>query len=651
MPMPDVLWTPSADDLGTAEVTRFRRWVEREVDRQLPDYHALWRWSVEDVSAFWELVWRYFGFTSVTPYDRVLDGAMPAARWFHGATLNYAEQVFRHETASRPALIVCGENEPPYEISWAQLRRQVAGLAATFRALGVRPGDRVAGYVTNRPEAVVALLASAAVGAIWSSCSPDFGIQAAIARFGQLRPKLLVAVGSYSFAGKGFDRASEVKALAGALESLDATIAIDGRAEGIPWREAVADDAELTFEATPFDHPLWVLFSSGTTGAPKGIVHGHGGIVLEHTKSLALGHGLSSGDRLYFLSSTSWMVWNYLVGAPLVGATPVLYDGSPTIPDVIGSWRVAAATGATVAGMGAAYITACEKRDSSPASEVDLSALRVVVSTGSPLPARGWRWLAERLPGVRIDSSSGGTDVCSAFVCGSPALPVHLGEIPARALGVKAEAWNAAGQPVVNEVGELVVTEPMPSMPVRFWDDDDGSRYRESYFATFPGVWRHGDWIRISSRGTVVIEGRSDSTLNKAGVRMGSADIYSAVESLEGVADSLVVGVELPDGGYYMPLFVVRADGAELDGDLEAEIVDAIRTTLSPRHVPDELVQAPAIPRTKTGKKLEVPIKRLLQGLSLCEVVDLETVDDATAMHWFADFAARRRFAVQPVKS
>ena len=646
----DIVWTPTAADLEAAEVTRFRHWIESSANVRLPDFGALWQWSVDDVGRFWEAVWRYFEISSATPYREVLSGSMPGARWFEGATVNYAEQVFRKATDSRPAIVECHEGEDPTEVSWAELRRQVAGLAATLRELGVGSGDRVAGYVTNRAEAAVSLLAAASVGAIWTSCSPDFGVQSALARFGQVQPKVLVAVGRYRYGGKFRDRLGEVAELAQSLESLRATILIAGAPEAIEqpqgptlsWSEATKPDVELRFEPTPFEHPLWILFSSGTTGLPKGIVQSHGGIVLEHNKALALGIGLRAGDRFFFYSSTNWMVWNFLVGGLLVGATPVLYDGSPTYPDVTGSWRVAAASGAAVVGVGAAYITACDKADADPAAELDLSALRVVVSTGSPLPSAGWSWLGARLPDARVDCSSGGTDVCSSFVCGSPVLPVYSGEISGRALGVRVEAWNPAGQPVIDEVGELVITEPMPSMPTGFWNDPEETRYRDAYFSTFPGVWRHGDWIRIFARGTVLIEGRSDSTLNRGGVRMGSAEIYAAVESLPAVADSLVVGVELPEGAYYMALFVVPAAARKLDEDLRGEITDAVRTGLSPRHVPDDIIQAPAIPRTFTGKKLEVPIKRLLQGRTLEEVVDLKTVDDPAAMSWFAAFAGER---------
>jgi acetoacetyl-CoA synthetase len=655
-PGTDILWTPSAADVEAAEVTRFSRWIEASYDEVVPDFGALWRWSVADVARFWEAVWRYFEISSPSPYGAVLSGVMPVARWFEGATLNYAEHVFRHETDAHPALVQCREDAAQSEVSWASLHRQVAGMAATLRELGVGSGDRIAGYVSNRSEAVVALLAAASVGAVWTSCSPDFGVQSAVARFGQVQAKVLVAVGRYRFGGKPRDRLSEVAELVGALGGLEATILIDGDSERLErspgrvmsWVEAVEPDIELRFAATPFAHPLWILFSSGTTGLPKGIVHSHGGIVLEHTKALALGAGVGAGERFFFYSSTNWMVWNYLVGALLVGATPVLYDGSPNYPDVLGSWRIAAASRAKVAGMGAAYITACEKADADPGAELDLSALRAVVSTGSPLPSAGWHWLHARLPAVRVDCSSGGTDVCSSFVCGSPIVPVYEGEISARALGVKVEAWNPSGDPVIDEVGELVVTEPMPSMPTGFWNDADGCRYRDAYFSTFPGVWRHGDWVRISSQGTVVIEGRSDSTLNRGGVRMGSAEIYATVESVPAIADSLVVGVELPEGAYYMGLFVVPTIGRELDEALRAEVIDAIRSGLSPRHVPDEIIQAPAIPRTITGKKLEVPIKRLLQGQALDEVIDLKVVDDAAAVGWFASFAERWRSPVVP---
>lgn len=649
-PPPHVLWKPDPAAVENEAVTDLSRYLERVHGVPLADYDALWRWSTQHVGAFWKSVWDYFQLTTPTPFDDVVTGTMPAVRWFEGASLNYAEQVFLRLTDDHPALIAYAEDAPRRVISRADLARDVAALAATLRRAGVRPGDRVAAYLPNRPEAVIGLLATAAVGAVWAICGPDFGVDSARARLGQIRPKVLLAVERYRFGGSSHERASQVRDLATSLPTLDTVVMASDRVpdelasiepEVLTWQQAIAQDAALDFAPVPFEQPLWVLFSSGTTGVPKGIMHSHGGIVLEHLKSLTFAVGLRPADRFYFYSSTSWMVWNYLIGALLVDATPVLYDGSPTYPDRLGSWRIVADSAARVAGFGAAYLAACAQHGE-PLDGFDLRRLDTVIATGSPLPSHAWRWLTDQLDHVRIDSSSGGTDICSAYAGGSPVVPIRWGELSARALGVKAEAWDRDGLPVVDEFGELVITEPMPSMPVAFWDDDEAmTRYRESYFSEYPGVWRHGDWIRVTPDGGMVIEGRSDSTLNRGGVRMGSADIYAAVEPLASVADCLVLGVELPEGRYYMPLFVVTVDGVEVDDDLRAEIAAAIRSGLSKRHLPDEILAAPAIPRTLTGKKIEVPIKRLFQGTALEDVIDLEAVDDPDAVRWFASQAVR----------
>jgi acetoacetyl-CoA synthetase len=652
----ELLWTPSPADVEAAGATHFMRWLRERRGVELDGPDALWRWSTERLEDFWAAIWEYFDVLSDTPYTRVLDRrVMPGARWFEGATLNYAEHAMRHRTDERPAIIALAEDESPREISWAELERDVAALAATLRDAGVQKGDRVCGYMANIPETVVGMLATVSIGAVWSVCAPDFGLAGAIDRFAQLEPKVLLAVDGYRFGGKHYSRGAELAEVRQSLPTVELTIRVgrapsgatasvaEGRGRCITWQEAVARPAELTFERLPSDHPLWVLFSSGTTGLPKGIVHSHGGIVVEQLKAGALGLDLRPQDRFYFFSSTSWMVWNFLVGTLLRGCTIVLYDGSPGYPDLLANWRVAAATRATVFGTGAAYLSGCEKAGAEPARELDLSALRVVISTGSVLPRSTWKWFYSVLPAhVRLDSSSGGTDVCTGFIGGNALKPVTLGEITGPYLGVRAEAWDAHGNPVVDEVGELVITEPMPSMPVYFWNDPDGQRYHESYFDMYPGVWRHGDWVRVTSRGTWVIEGRSDSTLNKAGVRMGSADIYAVVEPLPGVTDSLVLGVEGKDAAYYMPLFVVCAEGRDLDDGLREEIVAAIRKALSPRHVPDEIIAVPGVPRTRTGKKLEVPIKRILAGVPLEQAVNLGSVDDPELVRWYADLTAAR---------
>ena len=646
------LWAPTPEGVVASNLSHYLHWLEKRTGRAFDDdYDAFWRWSVDDLAGFWASIWDYYGVRAETPYTAVLeDDSMPGARWFTGAQLNYAKHVLSRATPGRPALIALGENGPPAPMDWGTLRGQVGALAAELRALGVTAGDRVAAYAGNLPETVVALLAVTSLGAVWTACSPDFGTASVLHRFAQVEPTVLIAVDGYRFGGREHDRRDVVAELRRELPSVRATILIRSLHPGDApppeldarcFDELVRPAREPEFEAVPFDHPLWILYSSGTTGAPKGIVHGHGGILVEHLKSLGLGMDIRAGDRYFFYSSTSWMAWNYLVGGLLHGATIVLYDGSPAHPDQFGSWRVAAATRATTFGTGAAYVTACEKAGLRPADELDLRALRTVIPTGSPLPPRGWAWLADTLPpGVRIDPIAGGTDVCTAFVGGSPLLPVTAGRIPCRWPGVALDVLDVGGRPVRGEVGEMVVRRPMPSMPVRLFNDENGRRYRETYFDLFPGIWRQGDWAVLHDGGSLAILGRSDSTLNRGGVRLGSAEIYAVVEQHPEVADSLVVGVELPDGDYYMPLFIVPANGDTVDDRLCDALRKAIREQLSPRHVPDEIVVAPAVPRTLTGKKLEVPIKRILQGVPVERAVAFGAVERSDVLSWYAGRAA-----------
>jgi acetoacetyl-CoA synthetase len=649
---PEVLWTPSPEDVESAQLTLFMRWLDDKRGMAFGgDPNALWRWSVTELEEFWAAIWDYFDVASQTPYERVLDRrVMPGAKWFEGARVNWAEHILRSATTEAPALIVVDEDAQVTEVAWADLRRQVASVASVLRDAGVGSGDRVVGYLPNSPEALVALLATASLGAVWAVCSPDFGLSGIVDRFAQLEPKLLVAVDGYHYGGRLHDRRDELAQLRVALPTLEQAIVLrrfpDGELDPgcLDWTVAVEREAELTFEPVPYDHPLWVLFSSGTTGVPKGIVHSHVGIILEQLKSTALNLNLGRGDRYYIFCSTSWMVFNALVGTMMCGVVPILYEGSPTYPDIRANWRVAAAGKATLLGGGSAYYVACQNAGVRPADEFDLTNLKTVLATGSVLPATTWRWFYDVLdPRVRLDSGSGGTDVCTGFMGGNALLPVLLGELTAPNLGVRAESWDDAGRPIIDRVGELVITEPMPSMPLFMWNDPDGKRLHDAYFEMYPGVWRHGDWIRVTERNSFVIEGRSDSTLNRGGVRMGSADIYAVVDSIAGVADSLVLGVELPDGGYYMPLFVVLSDGRSLDDDLCAEIRAALRQRLSPRHVPDEILPAPAVPRTRTGKKLEVPIKNLFRGMSVDDALNLSSVDDPDAVRWFAEYARNRR--------
>jgi acetoacetyl-CoA synthetase len=644
------LWAPTAERWARANVTQFLRWLKAQTGLSLDGYPELWQWSVDELESFWDCVWRFYGVQSATPPGSPLaERRMPNARWFEAAQLNYAEHVLDRAPADRPALVYVAEGAEPLEISASELRGRVGALAATLRDLGVERGDRVAAYLPNIPEAVVALLAVTSIGATWAACAPDFGTRSVIDRFAQIEPKVLLAVDGYRFNGRDHDRRDVVTELQHALSSVQQTILVSSlypqkeRALGaLPFEVACAAMQEPSFERVAFDHPLWILFSSGTTGLPKGIVHGHGGILLEHLKSLGLCLDLGPEDRYLFYSSTSWMAWNYLVGGLLHGSTIILYDGSPIYGGQDGLWRVAARTGATVLGMGSAYVTACEKAGVELARRLNLSGLRTVVPTGSPLPPGGWRWLHGELGGqVRIDSICGGTDVCTAFFGGSELLPVRLGEISCRWLGVDARAYDPLGDEVVDELGEFVVTSPMPSMPIGLWNDPDGRRYRAAYFGMFPSAWRQGDWITISATGAVTVAGRSDATLNRGGVRIGSAEIYSAVERLPEVVDSLVVGVELENGDYYMPLFVVSS--VQDRDHLEAVVKRAIREDLSPRHVPDDVIPVPAIPRTLTGKKLEIPVKRILQGVAPEQAAATGSIDEPDALAWFASFAASRQ--------
>jgi acetoacetyl-CoA synthetase len=634
---------PGAAESSMARLVDWLR-ARRRVD--VVDYEALWSWSVEQPDEFWAALWEFFAVRSSAPYETVLaDASMPGARWFPGARLNYAEQVLAQESPDRPALIAAAEGCAAVELSWADLRRQVGALAARLREWGVTPGDRVAAYLPNIPEAVVALLATASVGAVWSCCAPDYGTQSVIDRFAQIEPAVLLVTDGYRYGGKQVDRRHEAAEIARSLPSVRRVVAVDylSTDEPVPsgavgWSEAVAGDAELCFEPVAFDHPLWILYSSGTTGLPKGIVHGHGGIILEHLKWLGLHTDVRPGDRFFWYTTTAWVVWNVVVGSLLVGATAIVYDGSPTWPATDAVWRVAAETGATQLGLSAGYIAASQKAGISPGVEHDLSRLRSVMSTGSVLPREGWHWVYDHVkPDVWLDAPSGGTDIASAYVGGCPLKPVVAGEMQCRFLGTRVEAWSDDGAPLVDAVGELVVTAPMPSMPLYFWGDPDGRRYHDAYFDTFPGVWRHGDWITITGRGTAVIHGRSDSTLNRHGVRMGSADIYAAVEQLPEVTESLIIGAEFADARYYMPLFVVLAEGAVLDDALKTRINDVIRRQCSPRHVPDEIRPVPAIPHTLTGKRLEVPVKRLLQGFPLERAVNPGVVDRPDLLDYYAE--------------
>ncbi|MGW4029891.1 acetoacetate--CoA ligase [Streptomyces sp. NPDC004838] len=650
---PAPLWQPDADRVASARITHFQRWAAEHHGAPADGgYPALHRWSVDSLETFWRAVAEYFDVRFTSPYERVLaDRAMPGARWFPGATLNYAEHALRAaaDRPDEPALLHVDETHEPTPVSWAELRRQVGALAAELRALGVRPGDRVSGYLPNVPHAVTALLATVAVGAVWTSCAPDFGARSVLDRFQQVEPVVLFTVDGYRYGGKEHDRTDTVAELRRELPSLRAVVHIpllgtEAPEGALDWSAVTSGTAEPVFEQVPFDHPMWVLYSSGTTGLPKAIVQSQGGILLEHLKQLGLHCDLGPGDRFFWYTSTGWMMWNFLVSGLLTGTTVVLYDGSPGYPETGAQWRIAERTEATFFGTSAAYVMACRKAGVRPARDHDLSRLACVATTGSPLPPDGFRWLHDEVArDLWIASVSGGTDICSCFAGAVPTLPVHIGELQAAGLGTNLQSWSPDGKALIGEVGELVVTDPMPSMPVRFWNDPDGSRYRESYFEMFPGVWRHGDWITITEHGSVVIHGRSDSTLNRQGVRMGSADIYEAVERLPEIRETLVIGLEEPDGGYWMPLFVQLTPGARLDDGLRDRIRRTIREQLSPRHVPDDVIEIPAVPHTLTGKRLEVPVKRLLQGTPLTKAVNPGSVDDIGLLGFYEELARTRK--------
>ena len=636
---PEPQWEPTATDIADAQVTEFARFAGHE-----GDYHDLWQWSVDEPAAFWGALWRYFDLGDI-PGEVLAEDSMPGAVWFPGVRLNYVDQIARHSRTDRPAILSLGEGSAVTELSWAELLSRTAAFANTLVELGVRPGDRVVGYLPNIAEAVIAFLGTAAIGAVWSACGQDYSAKAALDRLGQLEPVVLVTADGYRFGGKTHDKSADVAELRAGLASLTATISVSRLVptpEGqLDFATVTAGDAELRTAAVEFDHPLWILFSSGTTGLPKGIVHGHGGVLVEHLKAVALQSDIGPADTFFWYTSPSWMMWNFQVAGLLVGATIVCYDGSPSYPSPDALWEMTARLGVTVLGTSPGYVLGCAKAGAVPRTDHDLSALRTVGITGSSLPPSTALWMRDNLGAqVQVASISGGTDVVSAFIGGVRTVPVWPGELSVPFLGAALDAWDESGQPVRGEVGELVITKPLPSMPVSFWNDPDGSRYREAYFEMFPGVWRHGDWITITDRGSVIVHGRSDSTLNRHGIRMGSADIYQSVERLPEIAEALVIGAEQSDGGYWMPLFVVPADGVTLTDELVDKIKQTIRTEVSPRHVPDEVILAPGIPHTRTGKKLEVPIKKLFQGADVAKVVERSAVDDPDLLDWYA---AQRR--------
>ncbi|MEM7539204.1 MAG: acetoacetate--CoA ligase [Chloroflexota bacterium] len=621
-----LLWQPTEEDIQNANITKYRKWVNETYGLNLGTYPELWQWSVDNIGTFWQSIWDYCDIKSSQRAETPLgDDAMPGAQWFEGARLNYAENILAKRTDERPMMLYKDETGPIQEVAWADIYDKANRLAQALRDMGVECGDRVVAYVPNIPEAAVALFAATSIGAIWSSCSPDFGSRSVLDRFSQIEPKALIAVDGYDYNGKVFDRRDVVKELQDALPTLEQTILIghvnantDGLTNTQLWDDALANanpPSDMVFEQVPFDHPIWVVYSSGTTGLPKPIVHGHGGVILEHVKSTMLHNNLGPDDNFFWYSSTGWMMWNYLLGALMSGATVIAYNGSPGYPDMNVLWQLAEESGMTYFGTSAAFISACMKAEITPNQDYDLSRIRVVGSTGSPLNVNGFEWIYENVnKHLALESLSGGTDVCTAFVGGARTMPIYAGEIQGASLGAEVQAFNDVGEPVIDEVGELVLTKPMPSMPVFFWNDENNERYLGSYFEMYPGIWRHGDWIKINERGGCVIYGRSDSTINRQGVRMGTSEIYQAVESLPEIMDSLIIDLELLGRESYMPLFVVLREGAVLDDDLTQRLKQKIRSDISPRHVPNEVFVIDEVPYTLSGKKMEVPIRRILLG-------------------------------------
>jgi acetoacetyl-CoA synthetase len=650
----ELLWTPSADWIANCNITKFTQWLNSERGLPFSTYEDLRAWSVTETEAFWGSLWDYFAIQSSTPYDRVLaDSRMPGAKWFPGAKLNYAQHVLRRERPGADAVLFVSENQAPTGVLWEDFAGQIRILATQLRALGVKRGDRVVAYAPNIPQTMMAMLATTAIGAIWASCSPDFGAQGVLDRFAQLQPKVLLCVDGYQYGGKIFDRRDELSRIIAGLKSLHLVVeipqlssrrALDTSVPSKSWESLlehppIAAD-EFEFEQLPFDHPLWILFSSGTTGLPKPIVHGHGGIIIEMLKSLTFHMDLHPGERAFFFTTTGWMMWNFITSMLMVGACPVLYDGNPAYPEVDTLWRMADECGVSFFGASPSYVNIMRKASVVPRSKYQLSRLRAIMPAGSPVSAECTAWFySDVKKDLWVATGSGGTDCCTGLVGSVPILPVYAGEIQARQLGVAVEAFDEDGKSVIDEVGELVITKPMPSMPVYLWGDDTGERYRDSYFDMFPGVWRHGDLLRINARGGCFVLGRSDATLNRHGVRIGTAEIYRTLDSIDAIADSLIVNLDLPDGRFFMPLFVKLKPGRELDEALRRRVANVLRSAYTPRHVPDRIIAVPEIPHTLTGKKMEVPVRRILMGASPDRVLNRNAMANPTTLDFFVAYA------------
>lgn len=654
----ELLWTPTAAQVEDTNLARFAKWFARERGLQFDSYEATWKWSVSKIEDFWQTMWDYFGIQSSARHTRVLGKrTMPGAEWFPGARLNYAQHILRNERAGADALLFMSETTPLTGVSWESFAGQVRILATRLRQLGVQPGDRVVAYMPNIPQTMVAMLATTAIGAIWVCCSPDFGSRGVIDRIQQLSPKLLFCVDGYHYGGKAFDRKGELAEIIGELKGLEQVVHLpylnpedhDGPCRAaLEWNDLLEHRTitweEFEFEQVPFEYPLWILFSSGTTGLPKAIVQSHGGILLEQLKLQHFHMDYRAGERAFFFTTTGWMMWNFLASMPLSGVCPVLYDGNPAYPTPDVLWKVVQDSRASFFGSSPAYVDVMAKARIVPRERFDLSHLRAIMPAGSPVSPECTAWFYRNVKqDVWIATGSGGTDCCTGFVGGVPTQPVYAGEIQGRSLGVAAYAFNEKGESVIDQVGELVLTEPMPSMPVYFWNDKDGIRYRESYFDIYPGVWRHGDFFRVNRRGGCFVLGRSDATLNRQGVRIGTAEIYRALAHLEEIEDTLVVNLDLPGGKFFMPLFVKLIDGLRLDAELERKICEQLRREYTPRHVPDRIIQAPGIPMTLTRKKMEVPVRKILLGTPLEQAANRNAMANPDSLDFFVNYAKTQR--------
>ncbi len=650
-----LLWKPTQKQIDASNLTKLFNYLQVNHNLHFHSYHDLWQWSVDEPETFWAVLWEYFDIRSHTPYKRVLSNKeMPGSTWFDGSTLNFAEYVFRMKQ-NTPALFFKSEQHYTKAVSWNELEKETASIANWLKNCGVEKGDRVAAFIPNIPQAFSGMLATASIGAVWSSCSPDFGIDSVADRFAQIEPKVLIAVNGYFYNGKKFDKVETVNSLLTKLPTVEQVLLINYTNEKnlaaqltsierpiTIFDELGIDESRLTFEPVPFNHPLWVLYSSGTTGLPKPIVHGHGGMLLEHLKYMEFHADVKPGDRFFWFSTTGWMMWNVVLAALLRGASAVVYDGSPAYPSISALWEFAEETKMTHFGTSASFIINCMKNEMKPKDDFDLSSLRVVGSTGSPLPPEGFKWVYENIgKDIVLNSTSGGTDICSSFVGGNPILPVYSGEIQCRILGASVKSYDEHGNELIDEVGEMVIDKPLPCMPIYFWGDAENTRYKESYFEMYPGVWRHGDWLKITPRGTCIIYGRSDATLNKMGVRIGTSEIYRAVEVFPEIKDSLIVSLEKSDGSWYMPLFVVMNDGIKLDEKLTSKIKQSIKERIAPRFIPDDIIPISEIPYTLSGKKLEKPVKRILEGKKPSEVASPDSLRNPNSLNQFVEMGLK----------